>query len=402
VRRRLACFALFAALVSTVTAMSAGASSTQSRPPGSPDLAAMSLAVTDFPTGARVVRQRYVRSAEFLATYEREFSLGGTRVGRSNLFFVFTELNVDRTLEGMTRAFAAIRQLFRTPRFRTAFARALAREADLSPRAVGVGRPRTPRIGDGTVAFPIRVRQQAFTLSMVATLMRVDRVLASILVVSAPNRRLFSADVDRLSRVAAARMRAGLVPAASAPPLVTGVLSPGGTLTATSGTWSGDQVAFTYQWERCTGGTAGCSPIAGATSPTYTLTNGDLASTLRVTVSGRNRLGAATSTSATTGVVAGPAGSPGVTVAPLIEGVVGPGATLTATTGTWTGTPTAFAFQWRRCNATTGACADVAGAISSTYTLTAADSGSVLRVLVVATNAAGSGGALSAPSAPAP
>jgi hypothetical protein len=402
VRSRLACFALVAALVSTVAAMSAGASGTQARPPGSPDLAAMSLAVTDFPTGARVVRQRYVRTADFLASYERELSLGGTRVGRSNLFFVFTELNVDRTLEGMKRRFAAIRQLVRTPRFRTAFARELAREADLSPRAVGVGRPRTPRIGDGAVALPIRVRQQAFTLSMVATVMHVDRVLASILVVSTPNRRLFSADIDRLSRVAAARVRAGLVPAASAPPLVTGVLSPGATLTATSGTWSGDQVAFTYQWERCAGGTTGCAPIPGAAAPTYTLTDGDLSSTLRVTVSGRNRLGAATSTSGTTAAVAGPAGSPGVTEAPLIEGVVGPGATLTATTGTWSGTPTAFAFQWRRCNATTRACADIAGATSSTYTLAAADSGSVLRVLVVATNASGPSGTLTAPTAPAP
>jgi hypothetical protein len=362
----------------------------------------MALAVTDFPTGARIVRQRYLRDPDFLASYERVFSLGGTRVGRSSLFLVFTELNVDRTLAEMRRTFATIRQLIRTKRFRTAFARALAQESDLRPRAVVVGRPRTPRIGDGAIAFPITVRQPRIVLNMVATLLRVDRVLESILVVGVPNRRLFNADADRLSRVAAARIRAGLVPAASAPPVVTGPLNPGGTLTATQGTWSGDGVAFTYQWERCVPATTGCTPIPGATASTYTLTNGDLASTLRVTVSGRNRLGTATSTSAATAVVTGPPGAPAASAPPAIEGVVGPGATLTATTGKWTGAPTSFAYQWRRCNVSTSACVDVANATASTYTLSNADTGSVLRVLVVATNASGSGGALSAPTAPAP
>lgn len=362
----------------------------------------MSLAVSDFPTGARVVRQRYTRDPNFVASYERELSLGGTRFGRSSLFFVFTELNVDRSLARMTTTFAAIRALMRTKRFRTELGREIARQSDVDPKAVVVGRPRTPRIGNGAIVFPIRVRTQRVTLQMVTTLLRVDRVLGSLLILGVPGRRLFNADVDRLSRVAANRMRAGLLPATSAPPLVSGPLNPGATLTATQGAWSGDGVAFSYQWERCTDATTGCSPIPGATAPSYTLTNGDLASTLRVTVSGRNRLGAATATSTTTGIVVGPAGSPTVTAAPAIEGVVGPGATLTATTGTWAGSPASFAYQWRRCNATTGACVDVAGATATAHTLTAADSGSVLRVLVVATNASGSGGALSAPSAAAP
>jgi hypothetical protein len=91
-----------------------------------------------------------------------------------------------------------------------------------------------------------------------------------------------------------------------------------------------------------------------------------------------------------------------VVTGPVVEGVVGPGATLTATMGTWTGTPRSFAYQWRRCSPTTSACVDVAGATTETYTLTPADSGSLMRVLVVATNEVGSGGALSPPSAPAP
>jgi hypothetical protein len=362
----------------------------------------MALGASDFPTGARIVRQRYVRSSEFLASYERVFALGGTRVGRSSLFFVFTELNVDRTVAGMRTTFAAIRRLVRTQRFRAAFVRALAREAGLNARAVVVGRPRSPRIGDEAVVFPIKVRQQGTTLAMIVTLMRVDRVLESILVVAAPNRRLFSTDVDGLSRAAADRARAGLVPTATAPPVVTGTPIPGGTLSATPGTWSGTGLTFSYQWERCVPGTTGCTPIPGATSSTHALTTGDLASTVRVTVSGRNGLGASTATSNPTGVIVGPPGAPTATSAPLVQGIVGPGAMLTAATGTWVGAPTTFAYQWRRCSVATSACVEVANATTATYTLTAADSGSVLRVLVVATNASGSGGALSTPTATAP
>jgi hypothetical protein len=237
---------------------------------------------------------------------------------------------------------------------------------------------------------------------MLVTLMRVDRVLGSILLIGLPGRKIYNPDADRLARTSADRIRAGLVPAASAPPVVTGVLNPGHILSVAQATWTGDQVTFSYQWERCTEVPSGCTPIPGATASTYGLTTADLASTVRVTVNGRNRLGSATATSATTGFVAGPPGAPVATAAPVVDGVVGPGATLTATTGTWTGSPTSFAYQWRRCSPTTGACVDVAGATGTTYTVTAADSGSSIRLLVVATSASGSGGALSAPSAPAP
>ena len=57
-------------------------------------------------------------------------------------------------------------------------------------------------------------------------------------------------------------------------------------LTATSGRWSGlvGSVSYSYQWERCGEGGEGCSTITGATASTYTLTESDVASTLRVLV----------------------------------------------------------------------------------------------------------------------
>jgi hypothetical protein len=398
----LAILVLATVLAAGVLSVSAGASGSAGRPAGSPDLAAMSLALEDFPTGARIARQRYYRNADFFASYEREFSLGGTQVGRSSLFYVFTGLDVDTTAARAKATFAEAARVLKSRRFRARFGEALAREAGVSAKSVVIGQPRTPKIGDGALTLSLRLKQQGIWLQMMLSFVRVDRVLGSVVLLGLPGTKVYSADADRLARTAVDRMRSGLVVAVAAPPVVSGVLNPGQTLSAAQGRWTGDQVTFSYQWERCNDVDTGCTPLTGATSSTYALTPGDLASTMRVTVTGRNRLGTVTATSASTGFVAGPPGAPAATAAPVLDGVMSPGATLTATTGTWTGNPVSFVYQWRRCSATTGACVDVAGATEPTYTLSAADSGSLIRVLVVATNASGSGGALSPPSAPAP
>ena len=86
-------------------------------------------------------------------------------------------------------------------------------------------------------------------------------------------------------------------------------------------------------------------------------------------------------------------------VAAHISGTAQVGQQLTASTGTWSGSPTSFAYQWRRCNSGGTGCADLPGAGTSTYAPVAADVGSTLRVRVTATNDAGSSSAESAPSA---
>jgi hypothetical protein len=64
---------------------------------------------------------------------------------------------------------------------------------------------------------------------------------------------------------------------------------------------------------------------------------------------------------------------------------------LTAQVGGWEGTgPIAFDYQWRRCTAKGEGCADVPGATGATYTLGTADIGGTLRVVVTASNQAGS------------
>src|SRR5437763_1918767 len=83
------------------------------------------------------------------------------------------------------------------------------------------------------------------------------------------------------------------------------------------------------------------------------------------------------------------------TAEPKISGTAQVGQTLTASPGTWTNSPTSFAYQWRRCNAQGNGCANIGGADSSSYLVRGADEGDTLRVRVTAKNADGSGSATS-------
>ena len=72
---------------------------------------------------------------------------------------------------------------------------------------------------------------------------------------------------------------------------------------------------------------------------------------------------------------------------------------LSASTGTWSGSPTSYAYAWQRCDGSGSGCAALSGADEDTYSLDADDVGTTLRVLVSATNAGGTTSASSAPTA---
>ena len=74
---------------------------------------------------------------------------------------------------------------------------------------------------------------------------------------------------------------------------------------------------------------------------------------------------------------------------PEVTGAPKVGQTLTASKGTWSGSPTSYGFQWQTCDPSGAPCNDVAGATSATYVARAADAGSTLRVHVTARNAFG-------------
>ena len=90
------------------------------------------------------------------------------------------------------------------------------------------------------------------------------------------------------------------------------------------------------------------------------------------------------------------AGSPpSNTSLPYISGTAKDGQLLTGHNGSWTGSPTSFAYVWQRCDSLGGGCTPIAGAISKQYTASSAVVGHRLRVAVTASNADGSGSATS-------
>ncbi|HEX8052125.1 MAG TPA: hypothetical protein VF517_03970, partial [Thermoleophilaceae bacterium] len=194
----------------------------------------------------------------------------------------------------------------------------------------------------------------------------------------------------------------GAPPVNTALPAISGSAQHGATLTASTGTWSGSTpIAYTYQWRRCDASGASCSSISGATSSSYVVQQADVttpASTIRVVVTATNTAGNAAATSAQTASVT-PA-PPANTALPTISGTPQHGQTLTASTGTWTGTPTiSYVYQWRRCDSSGATCSDISGATSSTYVVQQADvttPASTIRVRVTASNAGGFSSANSA------
>lgn len=87
--------------------------------------------------------------------------------------------------------------------------------------------------------------------------------------------------------------------------------------------------------------------------------------------------------------------SPSSTDPPTVGGSAVVGEELTASNGNWEGEPTSFTYQWRRCDVSGGACADVVNATAKSYGVRTADVGHRLRVAVTAGNAEGKASATS-------
>lgn len=87
---------------------------------------------------------------------------------------------------------------------------------------------------------------------------------------------------------------------------------------------------------------------------------------------------------------------------PLISGILSQGQVLSTTNGTWLNSPTNFSYQWQDCSSTDTSCANISGAIASTYTLQATDIGHEIDVIVTAANSSGSASSTSAPTTVVP
>lgn len=186
-------------------------------------------------------------------------------------------------------------------------------------------------------------------------------------------------------------------PVNTSPPTISGTEREGETLTATSGTWSNSPTSFAYRWQKCDKNGNSCDNVSGGTNSTYKLKNGDAGHRFRVSVTASNSDGSANATSGATGVIA-QGQEPKATAPPVISGTAKAGQTLTTTNGTWSNSPTSFAYQWRRCDTAGNNCHDV-GQNRNTYKLESDDVGATIRVEVRGRNDFGSSGAKSAQTA---
>jgi sugar lactone lactonase YvrE len=196
-----------------------------------------------------------------------------------------------------------------------------------------------------------------------------------------------------------AHYRAGEFPVNTALPTISGLITQDKVLSAKAGNWSGlEPVTFAYQWLRCNGVGGECVSIGAATATKYTLANEDVGRTIRVAVSASNSAGSGSATSAQTVPIVGI--KPSNTALPAISGTAEAGQLLTAGAGSWEGsTPLSFSYAWELCRSGGGTCKSLSGVTGSSYRLLSSQLGMALRVIVTASNGAGSKSATSAVSA---
>lgn len=179
------------------------------------------------------------------------------------------------------------------------------------------------------------------------------------------------------------------LPVNTAVPAISGTAQVADTLSASKGSWSNNPSSFAYQWQDCLSGT--CQNIAGATSSSYAVQSSVVGGRIDVVVTATNAHGSASATSPLTGVVlASPPPPPANTAVPTITGTPQVSDTLSASRGSWSNSPSSYAYRWQDCNASGASCSNITGASSSTYTVGSSDVGHTIDVVVAATNAGGS------------
>jgi hypothetical protein len=157
-----------------------------------------------------------------------------------------------------------------------------------------------------------------------------------------------------------------------AAPVVRGLLVVGQVLDASDGVWSSPYtINLSYTWRRDN------SAISGAISPSYTLTESDIGTSISVQVTATTLLGSLSVLSGQRGLVT----IVGNTVLPVITGSLRVGGTLSVSTGTWIGTPASNTYQWQ--SSVNGTDWDsISGATNATFVIQANQAGLFLRAQV--------------------
>jgi hypothetical protein len=161
----------------------------------------------------------------------------------------------------------------------------------------------------------------------------------------------------------------------------------GQVLTATTGSWAGNPTGYAYQIQRSSSGGVAPWGLMSSTN-THTIGPGEIGYRYRVIVTASRPGSSVAATSAETAQIQTPP-APVNTALPALNGLAKIGQVLTATTGTWSGSPTSYTYQIQRSSA--GGVAPW-GLMSNTntHTIGPGESGYRYRVIVTATSSGGS------------
>jgi hypothetical protein len=183
-----------------------------------------------------------------------------------------------------------------------------------------------------------------------------------------------------------------------------------------AGTYPDDPNAYVYDLQSADAGQPMCVEVWGGIRSTYVYSDGTVAYDVwewgHVNTFGQEAKacltasGSAPSAPTTPSAPPAPTGpkpqaplAPAATAAPTVTGAPMVDQTLTATTGTWSGSaPLTVVLEWLRCDAEGENCQGL-GITADTYTVGAVDIGKTIRVKITAANLAGARGALSDPTA---
>jgi subtilisin family serine protease len=179
-----------------------------------------------------------------------------------------------------------------------------------------------------------------------------------------------------------------------------GAPQPDQVLVRGQGAWSGSSPLSlsAVRWYRCSAGGSGCTQVGSSWK--YTVQPEDSGYALKLTVTFTDPDGTSSASAPLTAPVGeAPPPAPANTAPPTVSGTPEEGQVLTASSGSWSGSPAVYAYQWRRCDSAGANCVALAGATAQTYRVGSADIGSTLRVEVTASNPSGSATAGSAATA---
>src|ERR1700756_111858 len=176
-----------------------------------------------------------------------------------------------------------------------------------------------------------------------------------------------AAAVSALTVAAVSQGQAAAAPSNPSLPSISGSARDGSLLTASHGSWTGSPTSYAYRWTRCDAQGGSCADIGGAQREPHPAHPAAVAPRLRVQVTATNSSGSGVAVSRPTSVVQPTGTAPKNTSPPTISGTTQAGSTLTASPGSWSGTPApTFSYQWERCVGTGGGCSPLSRAAHQT------------------------------------